>query len=943
MAETTNYNLFLTDNDIMYFNEWREKINGKDASNMVKIDAALGEKVDKIDGKNLSTNDYTMEEKEKLSSIAIGATNYVHPDNATTRHVSDGEKLAWNGKEDAFTKNDAFNKSYGTTAGTTAQGNDGRFTDDRPNPNALTFTGAVEGTYDGSTPVSITVPIGSPIGETTTGTSTAYALNQKDFILKDGAEIKFKLNVDSGTAPTINVNGTGAKSIMMGDSPLKSGTKSGTWLTAIYSNIFDSYLLQGACSQGEITGVTQANLPLVNLSDTPAELFDFVDVRGSSAYLRKEFTTLSNTVASFSGLLFETSRTKSSYIPGRDEAVSIFAEEVSSGLQYYTLQVLKSNEHTAEVLGTVVLDMNAYSTTVIKIIVLSAKLFVVFLYGKGGIPQFYVCSRSLDTNQIAVGDLKTFQALNGVFSPTLLEDGRLLITYYTNSTRKLDFFIATVDAGTLDISFGTAIPAPAPISSLTSSYSIKLEAFKGTNKAVLTYPVGSEWFSAVLQAIGNNITFHTAKNMGAGSVLSLAPWDSSHLVVSDDDGGQGSRAYYSKGYLKLLPNNTVEQTVWQSRKDDPWYFSEAFDSHVMIEQGYFGYFLWKLTEQGFETERYLQPKINSGSSFYSRVVFLGNKYTYVEQRVQNAASSIVYFQNQKSMGNDALITNIRNNHCDVIYDGTVNNELIQLGSSYKSKDTHVFAQAPTQGSLQVFGFSNSEKLVPYVDTILLLRVVDGKLQDVSKYNRDIENHECTLVQGKFSTGFQTSATDGWIDTKIIVKDLLARRFNYGGTYDMKIAFWEYVKGDMSPNSAVLSAQNTLIDNAVGSFLMLSEGSKLSASSNNTTWDIVDSEILREDIAYNEWHYWEFNLELVNDGGTSSVLQIFKDGKWIKNSSKILWNTLFSVSDSLHIGKSLLGIGTNSIYEDFRISVGADRYNLEDRLTMPVSTFRKSTR
>ena len=160
MAETTNYNLFLTDNDTMYFNEWREKINGKDASNMVKIDAALGEKVDKIDGKNLSTNDYTMEEKEKLSSIAIGATNYVHPDNATTRHVSDGEKLAWNGKENSFTKNDAFNKSYGTTAGTTAQGNDGRFTDARPNPNALTFTGAVTGSYDGSSAKTIEIPSG---------------------------------------------------------------------------------------------------------------------------------------------------------------------------------------------------------------------------------------------------------------------------------------------------------------------------------------------------------------------------------------------------------------------------------------------------------------------------------------------------------------------------------------------------------------------------------------------------------------------------------------------------------------------------------------------------------------------------------------------------------------------------------------------------------------
>lgn len=36
-------------------------------------------KVDKVDGKQLSTNDYTTVEKEKLAGIAIGANNYSHP------------------------------------------------------------------------------------------------------------------------------------------------------------------------------------------------------------------------------------------------------------------------------------------------------------------------------------------------------------------------------------------------------------------------------------------------------------------------------------------------------------------------------------------------------------------------------------------------------------------------------------------------------------------------------------------------------------------------------------------------------------------------------------------------------------------------------------------------------------------------------------------------
>lgn len=41
---------------------------------------ALGEKVDKVEGKGLSTNDYTTEEKEKLAGIAEGAEVNVQAD-----------------------------------------------------------------------------------------------------------------------------------------------------------------------------------------------------------------------------------------------------------------------------------------------------------------------------------------------------------------------------------------------------------------------------------------------------------------------------------------------------------------------------------------------------------------------------------------------------------------------------------------------------------------------------------------------------------------------------------------------------------------------------------------------------------------------------------------------------------------------------------------------
>ncbi|MDH6371745.1 hypothetical protein M2444_003544 [Paenibacillus sp. PastF-3] len=47
--------------------------------NMDILDNAVTSKVDKVTGKQLSTNDYTAAEKTKLAGIATGANNYTHP------------------------------------------------------------------------------------------------------------------------------------------------------------------------------------------------------------------------------------------------------------------------------------------------------------------------------------------------------------------------------------------------------------------------------------------------------------------------------------------------------------------------------------------------------------------------------------------------------------------------------------------------------------------------------------------------------------------------------------------------------------------------------------------------------------------------------------------------------------------------------------------------
>lgn len=105
-------------------------------------------------------------------------------------------------------------------------------------------------------PLIIGTPINKPLLDeflaasgVTDGSSTEYTLEQPGFNLIDGALIRFKLHVDSGATPTINVNDTGAKGLMASASKaMKAGTKAGTWLTAIYSSTFDFFVLQGSGS-----------------------------------------------------------------------------------------------------------------------------------------------------------------------------------------------------------------------------------------------------------------------------------------------------------------------------------------------------------------------------------------------------------------------------------------------------------------------------------------------------------------------------------------------------------------------------------------------------------------------------------------------------------------------------------------------------------------------
>ena len=85
---------------------------GNDPNFAATVTKQLGQKVDKVTGKGLSTEDYTTADKQKLAGIAAGANNYQHPashpatmiaEDATHRFVTDTEKSAWSGKADKAT------------------------------------------------------------------------------------------------------------------------------------------------------------------------------------------------------------------------------------------------------------------------------------------------------------------------------------------------------------------------------------------------------------------------------------------------------------------------------------------------------------------------------------------------------------------------------------------------------------------------------------------------------------------------------------------------------------------------------------------------------------------------------------------------------------------------------------------------------------------------
>ena len=87
-------------------------------------------KVDKVTGKQLSTEDYTTEEKNKLSGIEDNANNYIHPTTSGNKHIpsggASGQFLKWDSDGTATWDSIPGGLELGETSGTAYRGDRGK-------------------------------------------------------------------------------------------------------------------------------------------------------------------------------------------------------------------------------------------------------------------------------------------------------------------------------------------------------------------------------------------------------------------------------------------------------------------------------------------------------------------------------------------------------------------------------------------------------------------------------------------------------------------------------------------------------------------------------------------------------------------------------------------------------------------------------------------------
>ena len=190
---------------------------GDGATNVNDLPFADANKVDKISGKSLSTNDYTTAEKNKLAGIAEGANKTIVDSALSSTSIDPVQNKVVNAAI-----ND-LNTLIGDTAVSTQ-------ISDYAAPKSHTHNYAGSSSAGGAANVSE-----SDIGITTAGTGSAYTATVPGITaLTSGVSFVMVPHVVSAsTTPTLNVNSLGAKNIKRRLSSISTSVQSGysnTWL-----------------------------------------------------------------------------------------------------------------------------------------------------------------------------------------------------------------------------------------------------------------------------------------------------------------------------------------------------------------------------------------------------------------------------------------------------------------------------------------------------------------------------------------------------------------------------------------------------------------------------------------------------------------------------------------------------------------------------------------
>ena len=135
-AQWSSSNPVLLAGEVGYESDTGKSKVGDGAKKWSELGYTGADKVDKVSGKGLSTNDYTTSEKSKLAGISAGANNYVHP----ATHP--------------------YSMITGTPTSLPASGGNSTTADKLKTPRSIALTGGATGTatsFDGSSNISIPV------------------------------------------------------------------------------------------------------------------------------------------------------------------------------------------------------------------------------------------------------------------------------------------------------------------------------------------------------------------------------------------------------------------------------------------------------------------------------------------------------------------------------------------------------------------------------------------------------------------------------------------------------------------------------------------------------------------------------------------------------------------------------------------------------------------